>query len=411
VHLWPGLPLFLAVAAPWYVAMLGFSGRDAEGKTFFQRFFLHDHVGRLLHGVHTTTPGGTFTYFLEQGGFATFPWVVLVPGALALVSTTPVRQGGARERLTLFAALWTCAAFSLVSLSATRYHHYVLPVLPGLALLVALFADRLLADGVRPHLGALGLGLVLLVLVGKDVASTPRHFIDLFSYNYERPYPGFLLTRALRVGEHRVLVGDVVALAAGALGLARVRRAPTTGALLGLGGFCAWVLSHLPRAPVHLSRGLDTHAGLGLATAACALVVAWGMVKTHSRALVGGVSGMALGLAVWLGASHWVDMSHHWTQRDLFWRYWRMRQPGEPIAAFLMDWKGETFYSRNTVVQIRVPEHQRGEARRLAEEPGRAWFLVEHPRLGVLRQALGPGHTLRTVAPDLNNKFVLVVVD
>ena len=54
----------------------------------------------------------------------------------------------------------------------------------------------------------------------------------------------------------------------------------------------------------------------------------------------------ALCFACWFNWNHWVDLSHHWTQRDLFWRYWRQHRPGEPIAAFQMDWKGETFYSR-----------------------------------------------------------------
>ena len=62
---------------------------------------------------------------------------------------------------------------------------------------------------------------------------------------------------------------------------------------------------------------------------------------------------LALGFALWFSWSHWVDLSHHWTQRDLFWRYYDRRKPGEPIVAYMMDWQGETFYSRNTVKQIK----------------------------------------------------------
>ena len=92
-----------------------------------------------------------------------------------------------------------------------------------------------------------------------------------------------------------------------------------------------------------------------------------------SRSRVGGAAGASLalrsrarrdavrhllgrsrcGFALWFNWSHWVDLSHHWTQRDLFWRYYAQRKPGEPIAAFLMNWRGETFYSRNTVKQIK----------------------------------------------------------
>jgi hypothetical protein len=79
----------------------------------------------------------------------------------------------------------------------------------------------------------------------------------------------------------------------------------------------------------------------------------------------------------------------------------------EPIAAFWMDWKGETFYSRNTVVQVK-PGHE-ALAAELARRPGRAWFLVEHYRLAALQQALGPAQRLEAVEPNLNNKFMLLV--
>ncbi len=47
LELLKGQLVFLAVAGPWYGAMLAFTGRDHESKTFFERFFLHDHFARL----------------------------------------------------------------------------------------------------------------------------------------------------------------------------------------------------------------------------------------------------------------------------------------------------------------------------------------------------------------------------
>ncbi len=81
-----GILVFCAVAVPWYLTLSLFDGVDDESKLFWYRFFIHDHLNRLSAGVHTTTPGGTFTYFIEQGGFAIFPWVALLPGAFAVVS-------------------------------------------------------------------------------------------------------------------------------------------------------------------------------------------------------------------------------------------------------------------------------------------------------------------------------------
>src|SRR5262249_36939385 len=70
-----GLMLWAVIALPWYLAMFSFEARDAEGLTFFERFIMRDHFARLGTGVHSTTPGGTFTYFIEQLGFGLFPWI------------------------------------------------------------------------------------------------------------------------------------------------------------------------------------------------------------------------------------------------------------------------------------------------------------------------------------------------
>jgi len=80
-----GALIVLAIAAPWYLTLFAFPGKDDEGKSFFERFIIHDHFKRLVSGVYTSTPGGTFTYFIEQLGFDCFPWVFALPGAIGSV--------------------------------------------------------------------------------------------------------------------------------------------------------------------------------------------------------------------------------------------------------------------------------------------------------------------------------------
>jgi len=354
-----GLVLCAAVGLPWYVAMLRFDGLNAEGKTFFERFIVHDHFARLLAGVHTTTPGGEFTYFIQQGAYGFFPWVGLLPLAVQRLLSGEERRPFAR-----FAATWALFAFALFTASATRFHHYCLPMLPALAVLVAVTVDELL-DARPISVPALLLGGVLVLLVGRDLAQRPQRWIELFTYNQDRPYPEALLHQPV------------------------------------LSGAPAW---------------LDTPRAMWLVTAAaagCLLAlgaIAAGRWKGSRQKVVRVLFGVALGLSAWLSWAHWVDLSAHWTQRDLFWRYWRQRGPGEPIAAFFMDWKGETFYSRNTVRQLGPGNYQR-ELPAYLTLPGRKWMLVEHNRLPWLLQLMGAGHRTRAVDPDLNNKFVLLAVD
>jgi hypothetical protein len=160
--------------------------------------------------------------------------------------------------------------------------------------------------------------------------------------------------------------------------------------------------------PVTVISGMGYVFGLAAALGVVALIL-------RARVMLFGVFlALAIGFSGWFQWSHWVDLSHHWTQRDLFWRYYRMREsPDEPIAAFMMNWRGETFYSRDTVAQIgRTGDpHPTEHMRSFAEQPGHKWVLVEHTRIGVLQNAVGPNHQMHIIDQDLNNKFVLVKID
>ena len=75
-------------------------------------------------------------------------------------------------------AIWFVAAYALVSLSMTKFHHYVLPAIPGLAIVIGCFIDELCARGGWRRAAVVALvGLPLLALVAIDLrrhARTPR---------------------------------------------------------------------------------------------------------------------------------------------------------------------------------------------------------------------------------------------
>ncbi|MFP2963924.1 ArnT family glycosyltransferase, partial [Myxococcus sp. 1LA] len=220
MHLGTGVLVFFAVAGPWYLTLSLFGSVDDEGKLFWYRFFVHDHLNRLTAGVHTTTPGGTFIYFIEQGGFAIFPWVALLPGAFSVVARLKLRSEKAADHLAIIAVLWVAFSFWLLSSSATKFHHYVFPVLPGVAVLLALFIDRLWEEGISTHAVSLIFGLMLFILVGKNIAENPKIFTDLFVYNYDRPYPQDLVTKPIAFFSSRPLwTGDLVTLVLLAVGV------------------------------------------------------------------------------------------------------------------------------------------------------------------------------------------------
>ncbi|MDQ3263893.1 MAG: glycosyltransferase family 39 protein [Myxococcota bacterium] len=476
-----GLGVFLAVAGPWYLMMITFPELDDENRTFIQRL-LHDNFSRLGAGVHTTTPGGEFTYFIVQGGYAIFPWVALVPGVLALLFRMRLRSPSRVDQLANFSFFWMLLCFSLFAFSATKFHHYVFPVLPPLAVLIGLYVDKLWEEGVGDHAFSLLIGAVLFALVGKDLASNPKNFTDLFVYNYERTYPTELVTRPLSFFDLRTLwTGDLLTLLllafgaylasdawrgkernvggrATALGLllgggalllamaTRGRQSPTLFLGLGLALVAIYLGYEATRLPADRRGSLLGSAG-AVGILALGLVIAGGRMAPNADPLLtqlmqpvnvklllgiafavgGGLAmlaalmrartlmfgsfwALALGFALWFNWSHWVDLSHHWTQRDLFWRYYEQKRPNEPIAAFLMNWRGETFYSRNRVKQIPAASAA-AKARAYADQPGREWALVEHFRLANLKTAVGADHTVTPIDRDVNNKFLLVTID
>ena len=239
--------------------------------------------------------------------------------------------------------------------------------------------------GLRAHAGELLAGALVYGLVAHDLALTPKHVADMFVFNYDRPYP------ERETDPRRVFTVLFTAAAAVALS--------------------PWLLDRAGQAWRAL-RALPRKAGRA------ALRTAWrermdgAPLSTEESPqdrtiLAGSLTALAVVFAIFLGWFHWRALSPHWTQRDLFWEYYHQSAPDEPIGAYLMNWRGETFYSKNRVRQLK--ENQKlGEF--MAGPGDRKWLLVEQARLTALRTALGPSVRLRVVE-SRNNKFALTVAE
>ncbi len=380
-----GALIVLALCAPWYGTMFAFDGKDEESKTFFERFIIHDHFRRLVQGVHTTTPGGTFTYFIEQLGFDCFPWVAAFPGAFSVIARLTVRPKTRKDRALLFALFWALIGFAVFAFSATKFHHYAFPIIPPLLIFCAVWLDQVLEEGLRSHAGELFAGGLLYGLVAQNLVMQPKHLTDMFVYNYDRPYPE-RETDPRQAFTLLFFAGPAVALS-------------------------PWVFDRLSELWA-AARALFSKQGRAGLNARFAARMAGEPLQTpesrQDRALVVmSLFGLALTFALFLGWFQWRKLSVHWTQRDLFWAYYQDSTPDEPIGAYLMNWRGETFYSRNTVRQLR----DQRQLQDFVNGPGkRKWLLVEQARLAGMRQVLGAAVKLRVVESK-HNKFVLTMAE
>ncbi|MFN7131541.1 MAG: ArnT family glycosyltransferase [Myxococcales bacterium] len=340
-----GLLLLALVAVPWYLTLSLFKGVDDESKRFWYRFFVHDHFKRIGEGVHTTTPGGSFAYFIEQLGFAMFPWTAAVPGALVAIARLSPRDPEPKNRAALFVVVWATASFFVFAMSATKFHHYCFPVVPPLAVLCALYADKLWREGIEGNAVPVLLGLGFFAAVAQNFWLEPKRLIDLYVYNYDRAYP------ARETDPRQIFAG------------------------LFIGGGLWLALAYIWRARTMLFGTFATIATL------FALYVSW---------------------------VHWTKLSFHWSQRDIFWTYYQERKsPDEPIAAYYMNWRGETFYSSNQVRQFK----DTAKFTEFVRQPGREWVIVEQNRFNGLK-SLVEGQGKKAKIHDRScNKFFLVSID
>ncbi len=377
-----GLLLILVVGLPWYVAMY-----VRHGSPFTDRLIFHDMFNRALHHVHDTNEGDdtSFRFYIWQLGYAFFPWTALAPLGLVWWLRRPDDADRGKGDVSVFLVMWFVLAFFLFSFMGTKFHHYIFPAVPPAAMLIGIVLDAMMeragpseleverarvaapnfeeglrkAD-VRSHeglmLGGAALsGALLIALVGRDLVLKPENadqpgairFLQLFTYNYRRPWPDDLdFSKTLLV----------FSIAAGILTLVLVSR--------------------------QLRR--------------------WGVPL---------FAGFAIICALWGLDVYMVKTAPHWGQHEVIQAYYDTRKsPDEPLVAYQMNWKGENFYTGNRIpafVSTGGPfttwvKQQRDKGVKVI------FFVTEHGRTGGLRSEVGARSFTEITDKKVCNKFVLV---
>jgi 4-amino-4-deoxy-L-arabinose transferase-like glycosyltransferase len=355
-----GLLVVVLLVGPWFVAMC-----VRHGSAFTDELIFHDMWNRALDHVHDTNAGAdtSVVYYVEQLGYGLFPWVALVP--LGVFSTF----GPAKRSTTCDAALllfaWFAVAFALFAFMGTKFHHYIAPAVPPLALLVGVALDGALVQRKRTsarseHVAgmmaaaAFG-GALLALLLTRDLIEGPARLMQLFTYRYDRPWPASLdWTLPLAIA------GGGTCFLGAALAVPRVRSWAACGWFVLAAGWAAWALwVYLPRA------------------------------------------------------------SPHWGQRSVIEAYYAERAgPEEPIVAYDLNWKGENFYTSNRIAQFGTPTvppntpklpawttEQKQKGARVM------YFVTEHNRVAGLRKEVAAKSVREVTTREDSNQFVLVRVE
>lgn len=433
--------LIACVTLPWYVQMFA-----RHGAPFIDRLIMHDMYKRAFEHVHDTNQGEdvSFRYYIWQLGYGLFPWTGLSIAGLVWWIRHGDRDNPRADASTLL-MMWILASFGMFTITLTKFHHYIFPLVPAVAVLLAVVLDRAYVGTRSPaapdrsvqYFATLFAGAALVVygifrlfprkLDGTAFASEPtkawgvvaillglialthairrygRHTDEIAAANAAQSITGRYETWSLAgVGVISALsVGlagrDLVASPAGDVtGQIRLMHLftynysrPWPNSLDFTGALVAFTVMSVAASLLFCLRRFRPHA----ATILCATAILW----------------TAWGLDVYL-----VKASPHWGQRETIFEYYKRRaSPDEPIVAYQMNWKGENFYTGNHVPAFVSSGQKFKDWLTAQKEKGvRAIYITtEHGRMGTLKREVGDVKSFERLTDEtLNNKFFLARV-
>lgn len=126
LHPAAGLALFLAVTAPWFIAV------TLKNPSFPQFFFVHEHFARFLTKVHKRVE--PWWYFLVLLLIGALPWLAALPRAAARAWFE--RDGETGFKPLKFLIIFSGITLVFFSLSESKLAPYILPLFPPLAAVV-----------------------------------------------------------------------------------------------------------------------------------------------------------------------------------------------------------------------------------------------------------------------------------
>ncbi len=416
---------------PWYVQMVA-----RHGSPFTDRLLFHDMYKRAFVHVHDTNTGDdvSFRYYVWQLGYGLFPWTGLAVVGLLGAQREGDEAKGPRAEALGFLLLWFTLAFSLFTISLTKFHHYILPAVPPIAFLTGVLIDRLLpspAPSGKPlvfYLGSMAASALLLLggalsfFPASVLGSVPPPAASVLAATVCLAGGAYLFVLAMRrwpaptlapesdgygravTAAFSVAAAVVIVLVGRDLASVEDPEGPARITYLASYNYARlWPLS------------LDFRGVFGAVTLVSALGTLSLVVPRlrHHAAILLTCVGVWAG--VWRLDVYLLRAAPHWGQRETILEYYRKRRgPEEPLIAYQMNWKGENFYTGNhTPAFISSGAKFKtwlGEER---EKGTRVVYVTtEHSRESGLKTEFGTITSYsRLTTPEQNNKFFLARIE
>jgi 4-amino-4-deoxy-L-arabinose transferase-like glycosyltransferase len=170
-----GILIFLAIMLPWPIAA---AHRVNWDMTVWKREFIDRFLGEYAAGDYPV-----YFYFLIIFKY-TAPWVVFLP--IAVIAPF-YRIWGKKQPVMRFLWLWFVADFVFLTLSGGKRQHYILPLMPAMAILTGILLEDMvfIREAFSPSfarkvlLGYLAAVPVLAIVVAKVMLSAGRGLLPL----------------------------------------------------------------------------------------------------------------------------------------------------------------------------------------------------------------------------------------
>ena len=131
--LWWGIPLMLAIAAPWYVC-----ANLRTANQLWEVFFWYHNVERGLGGSEVLK-SHPWWFYVPQMFYDMLPWSLAVPGAIYWFYRNRETR---KDPAACLGLIWFAAIGLFLSCMSFKRADYLLPAYPGMAIFLAACAER-----------------------------------------------------------------------------------------------------------------------------------------------------------------------------------------------------------------------------------------------------------------------------
>ena len=141
-----GFGIFVLITFPWYILVT-----LTNGYAFLNAFFGYHNFQRFTEVVNQHSASWYFYFLIILALFA--PWSIYLPSAIIRLGIFHRKRWQYRPRqdhLGIFAFFWFVGILFFFTIAVTKLPHYVLPLIPAAAILVALLWGELFISPAQP---------------------------------------------------------------------------------------------------------------------------------------------------------------------------------------------------------------------------------------------------------------------